>query len=157
MASNGSASGTSNDTITGQLIANDADSASLTYALVSQATHGTVTVNQDGSFAYVPAATYTGADSFTFKANDGALDSNVATFSLTVNVRQFVRRRGDDSFNVPTGVSQVNGGLGVDTATFGFRLVDATVTYSGNQTVIDTPTTTSCSPASRCSCSPTAP
>jgi autotransporter-associated beta strand protein/VCBS repeat-containing protein len=138
VASNGSASGTSNDTITGQLIASDVDTFTLAYALVSQAAHGTVTVNPDGTFSYVPAATFTGADSFTFKANDGALDSNVATVSLTVNIRQFGGSGGDDSFNVPTGVAQVNGGLGVDTATFSFRLVDATVTYSGNQTIIDT-------------------
>ena len=138
VASNGAASGISNDTITGQLIANDVDSVSLTYSLVSQAAHGTATVNPDGSFAYVPAAAFTGADSFTFKANDGALASNVATVSLAVNVRQFGGTGGDDSFNVATGSSQVNGGLGVDTAVFAFKLVDATVTYSGNQTIIDT-------------------
>jgi len=33
---------------------------------------------------YTPAAGYYGADSFTFKANDGALDSNIATVSITV-------------------------------------------------------------------------
>ncbi|HEX6027250.1 MAG TPA: hypothetical protein VFZ00_34945, partial [Solirubrobacter sp.] len=31
-----------------------------------------------------PAANYNGPDSFTFKANDGAADSNVATVSITV-------------------------------------------------------------------------
>src|SRR5436189_530770 len=34
---------------------------------------------------YTPAANYNGPDSFTFKANDGELDSNVATVSITVN------------------------------------------------------------------------
>ncbi len=140
VAANGSASGTSNDTITGQLIAFDNDSGTLAYALVSQAAHGTVTVNPDGTFGYVPAATYSGADSFTFKANDGALDSNVATVSLTVKVRQFGGGSGDDSFTIPTGSARVDGGLGIDTATFGFRLIDATVTYAGNQTIIDTAT-----------------
>src|SRR5207248_1327893 len=38
------------------------------------------------SVTYKPAANYNGADSFTFKANDGTLDSVLAaTFSLTVN------------------------------------------------------------------------
>ena len=33
---------------------------------------------------YTPDADYNGSDSFTFKANDGTVDSNVATFSLTI-------------------------------------------------------------------------
>src|SRR5439155_22747635 len=31
-----------------------------------------------------PAANYNGPDSFTYKANDGALDSNIATVTITV-------------------------------------------------------------------------
>ena len=34
---------------------------------------------------YTPAANYFGSDSFTFKANDGSADSNIATISITVN------------------------------------------------------------------------
>jgi len=63
----------------------DVDSASLTYALVDQAAHGTAVVNANGSWTYTPGADYGGADGFTFKASDGALDSNVATASLTVS------------------------------------------------------------------------
>ena len=49
------------------------------------ATHGTVVFNADGTFSYTPASNFNGSDSFSFKANDGALDSNVATESLTIN------------------------------------------------------------------------
>ena len=42
-------------------------------------------MNADGWFAYAPAADYTGRDSFTYKSNDGNLDSNPATVSITVN------------------------------------------------------------------------
>ncbi|MCU1449635.1 MAG: Ig family protein, partial [Acidimicrobiales bacterium] len=42
------------------------------------------TLNADGSFSYTPVADYAGADSFTYKANDGGSDSNVATVSITV-------------------------------------------------------------------------
>src|SRR5262249_18441632 len=45
---------------------------------------GTLTLNANGSFTYTPAANYNGADSFTYKVNDGTLDSNVATVSITV-------------------------------------------------------------------------
>ena len=36
------------------------------------------------ALTYTPAANYNGPDSFTFKANDGTLDSNVATVTITV-------------------------------------------------------------------------
>ena len=62
----------------------DVDGDSLTAVLVSGPSHGTLTLNANGSFTYTPAANYNGTDSFTYKANDGSLDSNVATVSLTV-------------------------------------------------------------------------
>ena len=84
VAANGSASGTEDTVITGTLVATDVDSASLTFSRVTQAAHGTVAVNANGSFSYTPNANYNGPDSFTFKANDGSLDSNVATVGLTI-------------------------------------------------------------------------
>ena len=62
----------------------DIDGDTLTAALVSGPGHGTLTLNANGSFTYTPAAGYSGADSFTYTANDGELDSNVATVSLAV-------------------------------------------------------------------------
>jgi VCBS repeat-containing protein len=62
----------------------DVDGDALTALLVSGPAHGSVTLNPDGSFAYTPEANYHGADSFTYQANDGTADSNVATVSLTV-------------------------------------------------------------------------
>ena len=81
----GSASGDEDNTITGRVTAGDVDSASLTYTVVTQAGHGAVTLNQDGSFSYTPQGDYSGSDSFTFKVNDGSLDSNVASVNLTIN------------------------------------------------------------------------
>ena len=46
--------------------------------------HGTLTLNPDGSFVYTPAANFNGSDSFTYKANDGKLDSAEATVAITV-------------------------------------------------------------------------
>lgn len=51
---------------------------------VTSPTHGSVTVNADGGFAYVPNSGYTGPDSFTYKASDGAADSDPATVSIDV-------------------------------------------------------------------------
>ena len=36
------------------------------------------------NLTYTPNANANGADSFTFKANDGTVDSNIATVSITV-------------------------------------------------------------------------
>ena len=63
----------------------DADNGSLTAIKVSDPAHGILSLNANGSFTYTPNAGYSGADSFTYKANDGASDSNVATVTLTVN------------------------------------------------------------------------
>jgi VCBS repeat-containing protein len=70
----------------------DLDGDNLTAVLVSGPSHGTVAVNADGSFTYTPAANYNGSDGFTYKANDGTADSNVATVSLTVTAVPDVAR-----------------------------------------------------------------
>src|SRR5204863_110236 len=62
----------------------DVDGDSLSAVLVSQPTHGSLTLNSNGSFRYAPAANYNGADSFTYKANDGQADSGIATVSITI-------------------------------------------------------------------------
>jgi subtilisin family serine protease len=62
----------------------DADGNSLTAILVSGVSHGTLNFNSNGSFSYTPSSS--DADtSFTYRANDGAADSNTATVSITVN------------------------------------------------------------------------
>jgi VCBS repeat-containing protein len=63
----------------------DVDNSSLTAILVTGPAHSaSFALNADGSFSYAPAANYFGSDSFTYKANDGTADSNVATVSITV-------------------------------------------------------------------------
>ena len=63
----------------------DADGDPLTANLVTPASHGNLTLNPNGSFTYTPNAGFTGTDSFTYQANDGTLNSNTATVTLTVN------------------------------------------------------------------------
>ena len=53
------------------------DGNPLTAAVVTRPTHGTLALNADGSFTYTPALNYNGTDSFTYKANDGTVDSNI--------------------------------------------------------------------------------
>lgn len=65
----------------------DVDGNPLTATIVSLPAHGTVTLNADGSFTYTPAADFNGSDSFTYRANDGTADGNIATVNLTVNAQ----------------------------------------------------------------------
>src|SRR5207253_7044291 len=64
--------------------ATDVEGSALTYTIGTGPTHGTLTGTAP-NLTYTPAANYNGPDSFTFKANDSELDSNVATVSITVN------------------------------------------------------------------------
>ncbi len=56
----------------------------LNAAIVAGPRHGALSVNPDGTFSYLADANYFGADSFTYRVNDGALDSGLATISLAV-------------------------------------------------------------------------
>lgn len=78
---------TENLAAVGTLTATDLDSATLTYAIVTNPAHGVVSLTDaaTGAYTYTPAADYSGPDSFAFQANDGSLDSNVATISITVH------------------------------------------------------------------------
>ncbi len=62
----------------------DANSHSLTAITENAPSHGTVALRADGSFIYTPDKDYTGTDSFTYKADDGAEDSAPATVTLQV-------------------------------------------------------------------------
>ena len=62
----------------------DPDGDPLSAVLVSGPSHGSLTLNANGSFTYTPAADYNGSDSFTYRASDGTLDSNPATVTITV-------------------------------------------------------------------------
>ena len=66
------------------LTATDPNNDPLTYTVVTQPAHGTLTGTAP-NLNYNPDTDYVGDDSFTFKANDGTVDSNTATVSITVN------------------------------------------------------------------------
>ncbi|MEP0940222.1 MAG: Ig-like domain-containing protein [Rhizobiaceae bacterium] len=76
--------------ISGNVMTNDSDvdtvPGSLNATRVSDVTNGTLTLNADGSFTYDPDTGYSGSDQFTYQLDDGALDSNVATVTITVNI-----------------------------------------------------------------------
>jgi len=66
------------------LTATDVDEGNLMYAVVGQPSHGTLSGTAP-NLTYSPNVNYNGSDSFTFKANDGTVGSNIATVNITVN------------------------------------------------------------------------
>jgi hypothetical protein len=62
----------------------DADGDTLTAVLVTGPNQGTLTLNPSGGFTYTPIAGFVGTDSFTYRASDSQVTSNVATVTLTV-------------------------------------------------------------------------
>src|SRR5262249_34914405 len=72
-----------NTTATLTLTATHLQATPLAFAVVRGPAHGTLT-GAAPSVTYEPAPNFTGTDSFTFKATDGELDSNVATVTITV-------------------------------------------------------------------------
>ncbi|HWB03374.1 MAG TPA: Ig-like domain-containing protein [Verrucomicrobiales bacterium] len=100
------------------LLANDTDSdpgTTLTISSNTNPSHGTLSLNPNGTFTYTPAVGYLGADSFTYRCTDGTLISAPVTVNLTVvpgpNVRPVANgdtyaATEDTTLNVPaaTGV-----------------------------------------------------
>ncbi|MCP3994747.1 MAG: tandem-95 repeat protein [bacterium] len=84
---------------------NDADGNPLTAVLVAGPVNGSVVVGADGSFAYTPATNFNGLDSFTYKANDGAADSNIATVTITVAPINDAPGAVDDAYSVDEDVT----------------------------------------------------
>jgi YD repeat-containing protein len=70
----------------GGVLANDSDpdGDGLNAILVTQPASGILSFAPNGAFVYTPKAGFEGTDSFTYKANDGQLDSNVAVVTITV-------------------------------------------------------------------------
>ncbi|MBM4098128.1 MAG: tandem-95 repeat protein, partial [Planctomycetes bacterium] len=65
------------------LTGTDPDANTLTYSIVSQPTKGSLSGTAP-TISYTPGANFFGSDSFTFKVNDGIVDSAVSTVSITV-------------------------------------------------------------------------
>ena len=107
----------------GGLLANDSDvdpSTTLTAVLVTGPAHGTLTLNPDGSFTYVPDANFNGVDTFTYQVSDGTATS--APVTVTLNV-------GDDVTLAP-GAGRDTGGTRVTIEGTGFGPAGTPVTVT---------------------------
>lgn len=62
----------------------DADANTMTAHLVDNCTHGSLILDENGSFTYTPDTDFLGSDSFTYTANDVTTVSNSATVQIQV-------------------------------------------------------------------------
>ncbi|RED91505.1 Ig-like domain-containing protein, partial [Marinoscillum furvescens] len=121
---------TNNITAASGVLANDsdADGDAITAILVSGVTNGTLTFNADGSFTYTHDGSATTSDSFTYKANDGELDGNTVTVTITINAaanaapiaddeNEQVLRGGTVVINIADGDWDPDGDLDINTIT----------------------------------------
>lgn len=78
----------------------DADGEPITAALLTNAANGTIELNADGSFTYTPNAGFSGVDTFSYAASDGALESAAATVTINVNATNDAPDAVDDALTV---------------------------------------------------------
>lgn len=85
-AVDGTASVAAGASVSGTLTATDPDGDSLTYSIVDNGTKGTVEITNaaTGAYTYTANVGASGTDTFTFQANDGLLNSNTATITVTI-------------------------------------------------------------------------
>jgi hypothetical protein len=62
-------------------------------------------MNVNKTFTYTPAPNYYGNDSFTYKVNNGQLDSNIATVSITITPVNDPPVAADDTATTPENTS----------------------------------------------------
>jgi VCBS repeat-containing protein len=116
----------------------DANGDELIAILITNVSHGTLTLNANGSFTYMPETNFNGTDSFTYKVNDGELDSNVATVTITVTAVNDAPVAEDITVTTPEGtaIDITLIGSDVDGDTLTYAIVDGpangTVTIVGN-------------------------
>ena len=136
------------------VLANDTSGSGgpLTARLAGSPTHGTVSLNADGSFTYAPAAGYSGPDAFTYTANDGGFDSLPATVTLTVTPKPTPPTANPDAYSTgqdtpltvtaPTGVlaNDAVGGGGALTAALVGGPAHGTLTLNPDGSFSYTPT-----------------
>ena len=108
LAGNDVQSTTNEDTITAiTLIGQDVDGDSLTYSVVTNPTDGTLS-GTSPNLSYSPNPDFHGTDSFTFKVNDGTVDSSIDTATITIspiNDIPIANAGSDQSVNPSTSVT----------------------------------------------------
>jgi len=79
----------------------DEEDDPLAAVLVAGPGNGALSLSPDGSFTYTPNLDFNGVDTFTYMANDGASNSNVATVTIDIGAVDDVPGAVDDDYHTP--------------------------------------------------------
>ncbi len=122
------------------LTGSDIDGDSITFAIASQPTNGTLSILNDDQITYTPNTDFVGQDSFTFTTFDGVLSSVAATITINVTNINDAPVAVDDEYSTdedtPLVVLAVNGVIDNDSDVDGDALeisaYDATSVNGGS-------------------------
>ena len=124
VANDDSASGPEDSVIAGNVLLgqgadSDIEGDTLSVAVQTQPTNGSLQLNSDGAYSYTPNTNFNGEDSFTYEVSDGTL-TDTATVRLTIDAVNDAPVASDDQFSGPfemdvTGNVLTNSGGGADT------------------------------------------
>jgi len=83
------------------VLANDVyeNKSALTVSVIRDVEHGSLTLNANGGFTYDSDGNFNGEDSFTYQARDGAVTSDVALVTITINPENDAPTGQPDGFN----------------------------------------------------------
>ena len=142
LAVNDTGSTSANTPLSGSSVLTNDGGLGLTVTGNTAPSQGTVTVNPDGTYTYVPATNYSGPDSFTYTATDAAGHSTTATVNLTI-VPTATNDSGSTSANTTlngTSVLANDLGSGLTVSTYSAPS-HGTVTVASSGTYVYTPAT----------------
>jgi hypothetical protein len=106
------------------LTGSDVDGNALTFIIVTAPTNGVLSLidTNAGTLTYTPNVNYNGGDSFTFRVNDGTLNSSIATVFITVTPSDDGPIANNQNVTIPEDTSTNLVLVGSD--------IDSTVTYA---------------------------
>ena len=97
-------------TLTGSVIDNDreVDRSTAMVTEVTRTNNGTLTLNADGTFEYIPDADFFGTDTFTYQLEDSTGATSTATVTITVDGTNDAPAAVDDSFTTNEDLSLIH-------------------------------------------------
>jgi len=129
-------------TLANGLLSNDSDADGDTITVdttpVSDVSNGTLTLNADGTFTYIPDASFNGQDSFIYEIDDGTGNTSQATVSIDVDYvsNTIVGTSGPDNLVSAAASDDDSSSVGVNAAAEHVQVVGGTTSEAQRADVV---------------------